>query len=176
VALALRILYGVDLPGLDYAALSSLSRLVEQTYGLIERATQPITGVVTHTVQAGIRTELVGEARWMFDVIDPVSIGAELNRSFGVRAGLDDMRRILSQHGDRLAAAGLTPTTDLAERVYPLVVERWQDRSREVKQMLGETIRRYHELLARANFTEEEVVEFAMESAGAEPFATQVVR
>jgi homocitrate synthase NifV len=163
VAMALRLLYGVELPGLAYERLSALSRHVENIYGLMERATQPITGAITHAVQSGIRTELVGEARFIFDIIEPESVGAVLRRSFGVRSGLDGMQRILSQQAARLAEAGVSVTPDLAREAYAEVMKRWEERSDDVKPQLRDAIARYHALLERAELTEEDVVDLVLE-------------
>src|SRR5207253_4199281 len=101
-----------------YDQLSALSRRVERMYGLMERATQPITGVITHAVQSGIRTELVGEARTIFDIIEPESVGASLRRSFGVRSGIDGLRRIVAQHAPRLASEGVVVSPESMPALY----------------------------------------------------------
>ncbi len=165
VALGLRLLYGYELADFDYQGLTSLSRRVEQLYGLMERATQPVTGVITHSVQSGIRTELVGEARRMFDIIEPETVGANLRSSFGGRSGYDDIARILQHHRARLEAAGLQVTPELASEVYPRVVQRWQHHSDTVRPLLRSAITRYHGLLDESYFTEDEVVEFVIELA-----------
>ena len=169
IAMALRLLYGVELPEFAYHQLLELSRRVERLYGLLERSTQPITGVITHAVQSGIRTELVGEARWVFDVIDPESIGTSLTRSFGVRSGTDGLRRMLAPHSERMASAGVQLTSDTISAVYERVIEQWEARSARVREELMLVMDRYHELLERASFTEEEVIECALAQVAAAP-------
>jgi len=165
VAMALRDLYGVTLPGFRYSDLCALSRHAERTYGLIERATQPITGVITHAVLAGIRTELMNEARTIFDVIDPAVVGATLKRGFGIRSGKDGMLRTMKAYSSLLAEHGIEPTKEAADRYFGEVFAAWSARSRTVSQELKCAMDRYHLALARAEFSEEEVVQLICSKA-----------
>lgn len=161
VATALYYLYGISLPNFKYGQLAALSRLQEQTYGLMERPAQPVTGRITHGILSGIRTELIEEAADIFDIIDPSFVGSKLNRVFGVRSGRDGIFRFLKEHATELT--GMEITSENADRVFALVVEEWESRSRWLLEEMGQTINRYYELLEKSSFTEAEMLNLIIE-------------
>lgn len=165
VALALKMLYGRDLPGFRYEQLHALSRLAERVYGLIEKATQPVTGVQTHGISSGIRTQLVDKAPTIFDVIDPASVGARLDRAFGVRSGTDGVRRFLT---DRAAELGLTPerADELSPEVFELLDAEWHRRTDSAAERIAAAIDQYHTLLRQSVFTESDMLALVREHVG----------
>lgn len=156
VAMGLRRLYGVELPGFRYEDLYALSRRVEHLYGLMENPAQAITGPVTYSIQTGIRTELLRKAPTIFDIVDPREVGASLTRMFGVRSGRDGLLRFLKED-DKLKAWGIEPTAEIADRLYPALEAEWCRRSEEARDGLRTCIATYQRLLQSAFFTEEEV-------------------
>lgn len=161
VVMAARMLYGMEIPGLDVAGLSRLSRIVEKTYGLMESPTHPITGVITHGVLSGIRTQLIERAPTIFEVVDPESVGAVRARVFGVRSGTDGMRRFLDDHADEL---GLRPeeVDELADPLFEAVMDRWKEKTERCATEIASAIDAYHDLLTNtALLTEAEMVELA---------------
>lgn len=163
VAVALKKLYGVDLPGFDYHALFALSRLAERLYGLMENPAQAITGVITHSIQSGIRTELLNKAPTIFDILDPAEIGSSLVRMFGVRSGRDGLLRFLRQT-HLLLEHDLEPTPELADRLYPLIEAEWGRRSSTAQVQLKSCIERYQSLLQQSFFTEQDLALWLQEN------------
>lgn len=155
VAMALRTLYGIELPGFRYADLYALSRQAERTYGLMENPAQAITGVVTHGVQSGIRTELIQRAPRIFDAIEPAEVGAEQTKMFGVRSGRDGLLRFLCERVDTLRHLGMEPTEELADRLFEGLNEEWKLRSESMRRLLLEQIDSYHKTLQGSQFTED---------------------
>lgn len=155
VAMALRHLYAVDLPGFCYGDLYALSRRAERTYGLMENPAQAITGVITHSVQSGIRTQLIDRAPRIFDVIDPAEVGAELTKMFGVRSGRDGMLRFLREHTGALQAAGIEPTEETADLLFERLNQEWRRRSEHTRELLLKQIDAYQKALQGSLFTEE---------------------
>lgn len=155
VAMALRHLHGVELPGFRYGDLYALSRRAERTYGLMENPAQAITGVVTHAVQSGIRTELIERAPRIFDVVDPVEIGATLTKMFGVRSGRDGLLRFLRERKDALAALGIEPTQETADRLFERLDREWRERSEVIRRQMLEHIEAYQQCLQGSHFTED---------------------
>jgi isopropylmalate/homocitrate/citramalate synthase len=156
VAMALKKLYGVELAHFRYDGLFALSRLGERLYGLMENPAQAITGVITHSIQSGIRTELLKKAPTIFDILDPREIGSNLVRMFGVRSGRDGLLRFLRDTG--LAAAyGQEPTIELADRLYPLIEAEWKRRSAMVHEQLRHCVQSYQDVLNQSFFTEDDV-------------------
>jgi homocitrate synthase NifV len=156
VALALRTLYGVELRGFHYDRLFALSRQTERLYGLMENCAQAVTGVITHSIQSGIRTQLIKQSPTIFDVVDPVEIGSELVKMFGIRSGRDGLLRFL-RDGELLAEHGLAPTAELADRLYPALEVEWKRRSVAAQQQIQTAIQSYQAALKSSFFTEEEV-------------------
>lgn len=154
VVMALRKLYGVELPGVDPTRLHGLSRMAERIYGLMENPAQAITGVVTHSVQSGIRTELLRKAPRIFDAIAPEEVGARLVAMFGVRSGRDGLLRFLRER-QLLAPFGLEPTPEIADALFEHLDAEWARRSAGARARLGELIEQYQDTLNASFFTEE---------------------
>ncbi len=160
VAMSLRTLYGVELPGFRYADLFALSRRAERTYGLMENPAQAITGVITHSVTSGIRTELLRRAPRIFDALDPAEIGAELTKAFGVRSGRDGMLRFLRERTEALRAIGLEPTEKVADALFEKLNDEWRRRSESTREQLLAQIDAYHAALQSSVFTEESMFQW----------------
>jgi isopropylmalate/homocitrate/citramalate synthase len=164
VAVGLRTLYGIEIPNFHYHALFALSRLAEKTYGLMENSAQAITGIMTHSVQSGIRTELIKKAPQIFDILDPRSVGAELTRMFGVRSGQDGVLRFLTEHAPIFESLGLAPTSKTAELIFNDLDAEWSRRSRLIKTRLLSAIADYQRGLGDAFFTEDEMTNWIQSS------------
>jgi len=156
VVMALRKLYGVDVPHFRHDRLCALSRLCERLYGLMENPAQAVTGVVTHAIQSGIRTELLKAAPKIFDILDPTEIGSDLVRMFGVRSGRDGLLRFLKDTRI-LESAGLQPSAEIADRLYPALEAEWKRRSVGSRQHMRAAIESYHAALKQSFFTEDDV-------------------
>jgi len=154
VVMALRKLYGVALPGFDTTQLYGLSRLTEQLYGLMESPSQAVTGVITHGILTGIRTELHRRAPTIFDIFDPEEVGNRLLKVYGVRSGCDGLARFIRETGmlDDGARA-----QDVADALYPHLEAEWQRRNAEIHTRLRSYIDAYHKALRDSNFLESEV-------------------
>jgi homocitrate synthase NifV len=167
VIMALRQLYGIELPGFRPDRLFGLSRLVETTYGLLESPAHAVTGVVTHAVQSGIRTELINRSPRIFDDLPPADVGAAEIRMFGVRSGQDGLLRILKEHEGALAGSGIEITQEAATELYDRLATEWEERSERARIRLLDTIGAYQKALFDAFFTEDAVIAWVRESAGA---------
>lgn len=157
VVMALKLLYEVKLPGFRYEQLFELSRLGEKVYGLIEKATQPITGVATHGISAGIRTQLFDSAPTIFDVIEPATVGARLDRTFGVRSGVDGVHRFVSDHGQELGLSQ-DEVSGHVPAIFELLEAEWHRRTDTAADRIATAIDEYHDLLRGSNFTEDEML------------------
>lgn len=165
VVMALRQLYDITLPGYRTESLFELSRLIERTYGLLESPANAVTGIVTHAVQSGIRTELLNRSPRIFDNLDPADVGSEEIRMFGVRSGQDGLLRILREHQAVLAADGIEVTPELSLKLYDKLVQEWEQRSVRAKERLDGSIQAYQEALYDAFFTESAVLGWVRETA-----------
>lgn len=163
VVMSLRMLYGIELPDFRFENLCQLSRKAEKVYGLMESPAQPITGVITHGILSGIRTQLIAKAPTIFDVIDPTTVGAQLDRLFGVRSGTDGMRRFLQDNAQELGLSR-ERIDELTEPMFELVTAEWKARTATCGEDLAETIERYYELLREsAALTEDQMLHLIAE-------------
>ncbi|GAA5213714.1 hypothetical protein ACFSJ3_02955 [Corallincola platygyrae] len=160
VVTSLKDLYDYTIPGFQYQKLYGLSRQVERLYCLIENPTQPITGVITHSVTSGIRTELIKKCPTIFDVINPSDVGADLKKMFGIRSGIDGIRRITKMY--ELDEEGSLDDEELYA-IYTQVLDKWQALSNETKSKLESLIEQINETVTRTALTEREVVDIISE-------------
>ena len=165
VVMALRQLHGVELPGFRTESLYGLSRLIENTYGLLENPANAVTGVVTHAVQSGIRTELLNRSPRIFDNLEPADVGSQEIRMFGVRSGQDGLLRILREHEAKLADTDIKVTPEFANELYDRLVSEWEERSDRARTQLLDTIGAYRKALFDAFFTETAVIDWVLRTA-----------
>jgi isopropylmalate/homocitrate/citramalate synthase len=158
VAVGLRQLYGIVLPGFRYDALFALSRMAERVYGLMENPAQAITGVITHSVQSGIRTELIRKAPQIFDILDPQAVGSDLTRMFGIRSGRDGILRFPREKEDQLRPLGITATAETADNIFHRLNKEWTSRSATAHERLVSIIELYQKTLTESFFTETEMM------------------
>ena len=165
VAMALLELYGVSLAGFEYQKLYALSRKAEQIYGLMENPAQAITGVITHAIQSGIRTELVRKAPNIFDIIDSRDIGSDLTKMFGIRSGQDGMLRFLRENEPALRQYGIEPTSETADLLFAGLYQEWSSRGVNIQEELRGLIGQYQQALRDAFFTEDAMLEWLIANA-----------
>jgi len=164
VAAALHYLYGVDLPNFDYGNLFQLSRSLEDLFGLMECPTGAITGVITHGIMSGIRTELEAAAPEIFDVIKGDFVGAPYNRVFGSRSGTDGVQRFMLMNRDKLSQAGLEVNDSTVLQAHALLMGAWNTQSRQQILVLRDLKNRYYQALAEMNFTEDKMLDILLDS------------
>jgi homocitrate synthase NifV len=169
VAAALHYLYGIDLPGFKYDSLFGLSRAVEDLFGLMECPTGSVTGVITHGIMSGIRTELEAAAPEIFDVIKGDFVGASYNRVFGSRSGTDGVHRFMLMNRDKLAAAGIEVNEATSLRAHALLMKEWDAQSQRQIGLLRDLKNRYHQALDEINFTEDKMLALLLASELASP-------
>lgn len=154
VAMALRNLYGISLARARYQDLYALSRIVEESYGLLESPSKAVTGVITHTVQSGIRTELVNMCPRIFDALDPADAGGTELRMFGVRSGADGIRRIIADHAPELPPHAAELDDAAIDDLYTQLVAEWDSRSQRLQRDVLASAHAYRNAIGKALFSE----------------------
>jgi len=152
IAYGLKKLYQVELPYFKYENLYHLSRDVEQTYGLIESPTTPITGVITSTTTTGIRTELEKICPDIFDISKASEVGSKVFKTLGIRSGLDGLKRFAKEKKIEIDEVEFS-------KVYEQLMDSWTRRSEKRKETSLMLINQYQENLAASLYTEEEILE-----------------
>lgn len=165
IAAALHYLYGIDLPGFNYGNLFKLSRAVEDLFGLMECPTGSITGVITHGIMSGIRSELEAAAPEIFDVIKGDFVGASYSRVFGARSGTDGVNRFMQMNREKLNTAGIEVSDASALRAHALLMQTWNEQSVKQIGVLRDLKNRYHQTLEEINFTEDRMLEMLLKSS-----------
>ena len=132
VVVALKLLYGIDLPRFKYNKLRELRRMVEEYSGLPVSAATPIIGEGVFLHESGIHTAGLLIDKSIYQVIDPELVGAEIKYVFGKHSGLGAVKAVLEKDKFRegLKRDGVEITDELIEAVTLFVKDARQKRTR----------------------------------------------
>lgn len=132
VVVALKLLYGIDLPRFKYNKLREIRRMVEDYSGLPVAAATPIIGEGVFLHESGIHTAGLLIDKSIYQVIDPELVGAEIKYVFGKHSGLGAVKAVLEKDKFRegLKRDGVEITDHLIEAVTLFVKDARQKRTR----------------------------------------------
>jgi isopropylmalate/homocitrate/citramalate synthase len=164
VVTALRVLYGVEIPGFKYNKLRELGRFMESVSGVPVQAHEPIIGANVFTHETGIHAAAMLIDRRMYEAVPAELVGGEMRFVFGKHSGLNVVEATLRKHKDRLAKAGVALEGDLAKRVLEEVKRVREERARTSH--VADLTDQYYANLNRLGLTEDDVLRIA-ESIGA---------
>lgn len=116
-AVALRVLYGIDIPGFKYEKLRDLARFMERMSGIPMQQHEPIVGEKVFTHESGIHTHGVMIDRRMYEAVPTELVGAETSFVYGKHSGVALVEGTLRRREAWLGEAGVDVTTELAQRV-----------------------------------------------------------
>lgn len=159
VVTALRVLYGVEIPGFKYEQLWDLARFMESVSGVPIEAHEPIIGANVFSHESGIHTHAMLIDRRMYEAVPADLVGGTMRFIFGKHSGLAVVDATLRKHAKRLAASGVTVDDELSKRVLREV-----KRVREERAEAGHTaaiIDAYYENMNRLGLTEDDVLRIA---------------
>jgi len=157
---ALRVLYGVELPGFRYDKVRELARFMEKMSGIPLQQHEPIVGAKVFAHESGIHTQAMLIDRRMYEAVPAELVGAKMSWVFGKHTGASLVEDTLRRHRDRLAQAGVEPTPELAHRVTDEVKRLREERAASSKS--EETIELYEAAMRQLSLNEDDVVEIAM--------------
>ncbi len=157
---ALRVLYGIELPGFKYEKLRELARFMERLSGIPLQQHEPIVGSKVFAHESGIHTQAMLIDHRMYEAVPAQLVGASTSWVFGKHTGAALVEDTLRRNGDRLARAGIEPTTELAHRVTDEVKRLREERAASSKS--EETIELYEAAMRRLSLSEEDVVDIAI--------------
>ena len=164
VVTALRVLYGIDIPGFKYEKLRELGRFMESVSGIPVQAHEPIIGANVFTHETGIHAHAMLIDPRMYEAVPASLVGGEMRFIFGKHSGLNVIDATLRKHADRLAKAGVTVDEGLSRRVLEEVKRVREERARTSH--VADLVAQYYENMKRLGLTEDDVVRIA-ESIGA---------
>ncbi|HUZ48852.1 MAG TPA: hypothetical protein VMW12_03805 [Candidatus Dormibacteraeota bacterium] len=116
-AVALRVLYGIDIPGFKYDKLRDLARFMERMSGIPMQQHEPIVGEKVFTHESGIHTHGVMIDRRMYEAVPTELVGAETSFVYGKHSGVALVEGTLRRREAWLGEAGVDVTMELAQRV-----------------------------------------------------------
>ena len=117
VVVALRWLYGVELPGFKYEQLRRLSTLVERHSGIPLSVNEPVVGPNVFTHESGVHTAGVLIDPRIYEAIPATAVGSLTRYLYGKHSGTQIVQFALEKHARALAQKGITVDDGLVHKV-----------------------------------------------------------
>lgn len=159
VVTALRVLYGVEIPGFAYHKLRELARFMESVSGFPIEAHEPIIGANVFSHESGIHTHAMLIDPRMYEAVPASLVGAHMEFVFGKHSGLSVIEATLRKHEDRLAKSGVSLDGSLSKRVLEEVKRVREERARTGH--VSDIVAQYYDNLHRLGLTEDDVIAIA---------------
>lgn len=157
---ALRVLYGIELPGFKYHRLRELARFMERMSGIPLQQHEAIVGSKVFAHESGIHTQAMLVDHRMYEAVPKELVGGQTTWVFGKHTGAALVEDTLFRRREQLAHAGVEPTSELAHRVTDEVKRLREERAASSKS--EETIHLYESAMRRLSLDEDDVVEIAI--------------
>jgi isopropylmalate/homocitrate/citramalate synthase len=164
---ALRVLYGITIPGFKYDRLRALARFMERMSGIPMQQHEPIVGSKVFAHESGIHTHAVLIDRRMYEAVPAELVGGETSFVFGKHSGVALVAQTLRAHGARLEAAGIEPSEALAHRVTDEIKRLREERAASSKSEAA--IEVYENAMRALSLDENDVVEIALALGSRDP-------
>ena len=156
---ALKALYGVEIPGFKYAKLRELARFMERMSGIPMQQHEPIVGSKVFAHESGIHTHGVLIDRRMYEAVNAELVGGQTTFVFGKHSGVALVEDTLRRHAGPLGAAGVEVTNELAHRVTDEIKRLREERAASSRS--SEAIDAYEAAMRRLSLDESDVVAIA---------------
>ncbi len=157
---AMRALYGIEIPGFKYDKLRDLARFMERVSGIPMQQHEPIVGTKVFAHESGIHTHGVLIDRRMYEAVSAELVGGATSFVFGKHSGVALVEDTLKRHGERLRDAGVEITPELAHRVTDEVKRVREERAASNRG--AEAIAAYESAIRRISLDEDDVVGIAI--------------
>jgi len=159
VVTALRVLYGVEIPGFKYEKLQELARFMERVSGYPIQAHEPIIGANVFSHESGIHTHAMLIDRRMYEAVPAELVGAEMRFLYGKHSGLSVVEAALRKNEAALKARGVVVDASLVARVLDEVKRVREERARTG--WAAELVDQYYANMNRLGLTEDDVLRIA---------------
>jgi isopropylmalate/homocitrate/citramalate synthase len=159
VVTALRVLYGVEIPGFKYEKLRELARFMESVSGIPVAAHEPVIGANVFSHESGIHTHAMLIDRRMYEAVPSELVGARMRFVFGKHSGISVIDATLRKHEAELARHGVRLEAGLSKRVLEQVKRVREERARTGQ--VADAVNQYYENMERLGLTESDVVQIA---------------
>ena len=159
-AVALRVLYGIEIPGFKYEKLRELARFMERMSGIPLQPHEPIVGTGVFAHESGIHTHGVLIDRRIYEAVPSELVGGQTSFVFGKHSGVALVEDTLRRHHGELARSGVEFSPALAAQVTEEVKRLREERAASSKG--EEAIQLYENAMRRLSFSENDVVDIAI--------------
>jgi isopropylmalate/homocitrate/citramalate synthase len=157
---ALRALYGIEIPGFKYDKLRDLARFMERMSGVPMQPHEPIIGAKVFAHESGIHTHAMLIDRRMYEAVQADLVGGETSFVFGKHSGVALVEETLRKSRERLEAAGVEPSSELAHRVTDEIKRLREERA--ASSASAEAIDAYEEAMRKLWLLEGDVLDIAI--------------
>jgi isopropylmalate/homocitrate/citramalate synthase len=157
---ALRVLYGVEIPGFKYEKLRELARFMERMSGIPMQQHEPIIGSKVFAHESGIHTHGVLIDRRIYEAVPSELVGAHTSFVFGKHSGVALVEDTLRKRADLLAQSGVDVTPELAAKVTDEIKRLREERA--ASSTSEETIALYEDAMRRLSISEDDVADIAI--------------
>ncbi len=157
---ALRVLYGIEIPGFKYERLRELARFMERMSGVPMQQHEPIVGSKVFAHESGIHTHAMLLDHRMYEAVPAELVGGATSFVFGKHSGAALVEQVLRSNADRLAAAGIEPSSALAQRVTAEVKRIREERA--AQNVGSEAIAAYESAVNKLSISEDDLIEIAV--------------
>jgi isopropylmalate/homocitrate/citramalate synthase len=166
-AVAMRVLYGIEIPGFKYEKLRQLARFMERMSGIPMQQHEPIVGTKVFAHESGIHTHAILIDHRMYEAVPSGIVGGETSFIFGKHSGVALVEDTLRRHQEQLAGAGVTVTNELAHRVTDEIKRLREERAASSKS--EEAIDLHEKAMRSLSLDENDVVSIALAMGAPQP-------
>ncbi len=157
---ALKVLYGIEIPGFKYDKLRDLARFMERMSGIPMQQHEPIVGTKVFTHESGIHTHGVLIDRRIYEAVPSELVGGHTSFAFGKHSGVALVEDSLRKRSGALAEHGIEVTTELAHRVTDEVKRLREERA--AANAGQEAIELYEAAMRKLAISEDDLVTIAV--------------
>jgi len=161
---AMRQLYGVEIPGFKYGKLRELARFMERMSGIPMQQHEPIVGAKVFAHESGIHTHAMLIDHRMYEAVPADLVGAETEFVFGKHSGVALVEQTLEARRGVLEAAGVTLTPELSARVTEEVKRLREERA--ASSTSAETIAAHDEAMRKLSISADDLAQIAVAVGG----------
>lgn len=158
-AVALRQLYGIEIPGFKYHKLRDLARFMERMSGIPMQQHEPIVGTKVFAHESGIHTHGVLIDRRIYEAVPSELVGGATSFVFGKHSGVALVEDTLRK-SPAIAEKGIEVTSELAHRVTDEVKRLREERA--ASSTSEETIAIYETAMRKLSISQDDVVTIAI--------------
>ena len=167
VLMALKVLYGCELPGVRYDRLTDLARAVEHYFALLQSPFAPVTGRLLHLDEAGPRTHLMETQRPdSFLPYAPALVGGTLEGAHAPGSGRTGVELLFGRQAARLREAEIEISAELVDRAFAWVRDERAVRARVNRPIVHVLMERYEQELRASYVTDDDIIERALATRG----------